>query len=339
MKFVSDNRDNGPVMLRAVEIPILMYHFVRPSKKRLSERHNILELDSFLSQLTFLKNKFFFIDSREVLVSDNGSFKRRRPVWLTFDDGYKDCINYVLPALLTLEARGTFYIPTEAIFERKLLDVNKIHILLSSSKTPKQIMNVCSEVFKELKLAEVVGQSFDDLFMKYGKANLWNDAETEFLKKLLQRILPVQIRNQLLDQVFSTIVTRTESSWVDEFYLSPDDVRTLVDCGMEVGSHGHSHLWLEDLSESQQLIDVEKSFRLLESNSASSESRTLCYPFGSYDETTLKILSDLDVKTAVINDGNRIAKVATSGVRQLELDRIDVMFFDEFIRGAFAGLR
>lgn len=322
-----------------MEIPILMYHFVRPRKKRLSERHNILDLDSFLSQLTLLNNQFFFIDSREVLLGNNGSFQKRGPIWLTFDDGYKDCINYVLPALLTIKARGTFYIPTEAIFERKLLDVNKVHILLSSSKTPNQIMNVCSEVFKELKLDEVVGQSFDDLFIKYGKANLWNDAETEFLKKLLQRVLPVGVRNLLLDQVFSAVVTRSESSWVDEFYLSPEDVRTLVDCGMEVGSHGHSHMWLEDLSESHQRDDIEKSFKLLESNTAVSESRTMCYPFGSYDESTLKILSDLDVDTAVINDGNKIAQVATSGVRQLELDRIDVMFFDEFIRGAFAGLR
>lgn len=318
-----------------MEIPILMYHFVRPSKARLSERHNILELDSFLSQLTLLKNKFFFIDSREVLLGRCESFQKQSPIWLTFDDGYKDCVNYVLPALLTLEARGTFYIPTEAIFERKLLDVNKIHILLSSSKAPKQIINVCSEVFKALKLDEVVSQSFADLFLKYGKANLWNDAETEFLKKLFQRILPVDVRNQLLDRVFSTIVTRTESSWVDEFYLSPDDVRTLVDCGMEVGSHGHSHMWLEDLSESQQRVDIEKSFRLLESNIAASDSRTMCYPFGSYNETTLKILSDLDVYTAVINNENKIAEVAASSARQLELDRIDVMFFDDFIRGKF----
>lgn len=322
-------------MYEVVKIPILMYHYVRPRRTRLSERHNVLELDLFLAQLELLKSQFFFIDSGDLRSSDYEDFRKQGPIWLTFDDGYKDCIDHVLPALLSFGARGSFYIPTEAIFDRKLLDVNKIHILLSCSKTSEQIVGVCSEVFNTLKFEQIIGQSFADLFTKYGNANLWNDAETEFLKKLLQKILPVDLRNELLDQVFSTLISRPESSWVDEFYLSPDDVRTLVDCGMEVGSHGHSHMWLEDLSESEQRVDIEKSFELLESCVGALRIRTMCYPFGSYDKTTLKILSDLDVYTALINKGNKIADVITSRARQLELDRIDVMFFNEFIRGDF----
>lgn len=321
-----------------MEVPILMYHYVRPNSTRLSDRHNVLDLDSFRAQLELLKEKFCFIDSQYFQFNDSENTQDRNPIWLTFDDGYKDCISYVLPGLLSFEARGTFYIPTEAIFERKLLDVNKIHILLSSPKTPEQIVNVCSEVFNSLKFDEILSQSFADLFKKYGKANLWNDAETEFVKKLLQKLLPFELRKELLNQVFSTIVARPESNWVDEFYLSPDDVKTLVDCGMEVGSHGHSHVWLEDLNASQQRVDIEKSFGLLESGIASSKRRTMCYPFGSYDETTLKILSDLGVYTAVINNGNKTAEVTSSSERFLELDRIDIMFFDEFIRGEFVGV-
>lgn len=313
-----------------------MYHYVRPKSARLSDRHNVLDLDLFLEQLESLKNSFLFINSQDIRPGGIPNFQGQNPIWLTFDDGYKDCINYVLPALMSHEARATFYIPTEAIFERKLLDVNKIHILLSSGKTSKQLVDVCSEVFNALKIDQVIGQSFTDLFMKFGNANLWNDAETEFVKKLFQRILPFDLRNQLLSQVFSILITRSESSWVDEFYLSPDDVRTLVNCEMEIGSHGHSHVWLEDLSESQQRADIETSFELLESGFARSANRTLCYPFGSYDATTLRILSELDVYTAVVNDGNKTANVELSGGPQLELDRIDVMFFDQFIRGEFA---
>ena len=312
-----------------------MYHYVRPSKNRLSKKHNVLELELFNAQLSIIKNDFCFIDSQTLACGEFETCGNKRPIWLTFDDGYKDCIDHVLPALLSFEARGTFYIPTEAIFERQLLDVNKIHILLSCSKTSEQIVGVCSEVFNALEFEQIIGQSFADLFTKYGNANPWNDAETEFLKKLLQKILPADLRNKLLDQVFSTLVSRPESSWVDEFYLSPDDVRTLVDCGMDVGSHGHSHMWLENLCESEQRIDIERSFELLESCVAMPRNRTMCYPFGSYDELTLKILSDLDVRTAVVNKESKIAEVNMSGARQLELDRIDVMFFNEFICGEF----
>lgn len=319
-----------------MELPILMYHYVRPNSKRMSERHHVLDLHLFGLQLDLLAKQYDFVLSNDLLALDKDGAVLENKIWLTFDDGYRDCIEYVLPSLLQVGAKATFYIPTEAIFERKLLDVNKIHILLSSAKTPKQIVGICSEVFNALEISRVVNESFDDLFWKFGIANLWNDAESRFLKKLFQKILPADLRKRLLAEVFKQVVSRSESSWVDEFYLSPDDVRRLHECGMEVGSHGHSHVWLEDLSESQQRVDIEESFRLLELNIGTLGNRTVCYPFGSHNDTTLKILSDLDVYTAVVNDESRVAKIADSVERHLELDRIDVMFFDQFIRGEFA---
>ncbi len=286
-------------------------------------------------QLEVMQKKFSFITSEKVLDLNGAGVTEKNTIWLTFDDGYKDCIDYVLPGLLSVDARATFYVPTEAIFERKLLDVNKIHILLSSPKTPSQIVNISSEVFNELDCGSHVNESFHDLFLKFGVANLWNDAETEFLKKLLQKVLPANLRKELLAKVFVQVVSRSESSWVDEFYLSPDDVRRLHECGMEVGSHGHSHVWLEDLSADDQRADIEESFRLLELELGTLRNKTMCYPFGSHNEITSEILRDLDVYTAVVNSGNKIAKISDSVERHLELDRIDVMFFDQFIRGEF----
>jgi peptidoglycan/xylan/chitin deacetylase (PgdA/CDA1 family) len=322
-----------------MELPILMYHYVRPDAKRLSARHNVLQLDLFLKQLEVIRKKFSFITSERILGLNRAEVTEKNPIWLTFDDGYKDCIDHVLPGLMSVDARATFYVPTEAIFERKLLDVNKIHILLSCHKTPAQMVKISSEVFNELQFSRVVNESFDDLYRRFGIANLWNDAETEFLKKLFQKILPADLRKQLLAEVFAQVVSRSESSWVDEFYLSPDDVGLLFECGMEVGSHGHSHVWLGDLSADKQRADIEDSFRLLELELGTLRNRTMCYPFGSYDDTTLKILTDLDVNTAVVNDGNKIARIDNSVDRHLELDRIDIMFFDQFIRDEFAATR
>lgn len=320
-------------------LPILMYHYVRPRNARLSPRHNVLDFDLFLAQLEVIHNRFHLITSEDVHQCKFGDSRNKNPVWLTFDDGYKDCINYVLPSLLNFGVSATFYIPTEAIFERKLLDVNKIHILLSSSKTPKQLVKICATVFEELEIRNVINESFDELYLQFGIANSWNDAETEFLKKLFQKILPTDLRKQLLAEVFTQVVSRSESSWVDEFYMSPDDVGHLYECGMELGSHGHSHVWLEDLSANQQSADIKESFKLLELEVGSLRKRTFCYPFGSYDDTTLKILTDLDVNTAVVNDGNKIARIDNSVDRHLELDRIDIMFFDQFIRDEFAATR
>lgn len=317
-----------------MNLPILMYHYVRPITKRLSPRHKVLDLELFSSQLEILQSRYLFRTSKE-LVQLTGEDISSNLIWLTFDDGYKDCIEYVLPVLLKHNAVATFYLPTEAIFERKLLDVNKIHILLSGPKTPRQIVEASSEIFNDLQIAEIIGISFGDLYEKYANPNLWNDGDTEFLKKLFQKALPSAQRRALLSATFEQLVDRPESSWVDEFYLTPDDVRRLFNSGMEIGSHSHTHEWLEDLTIDQQRSDLSESFRYLDLAIGSNKNRTMCYPFGSYNSDTLAVLSELSVKTAVVNDGSKFANFNNPSPSHLKLDRIDIMFFDQLIDGEF----
>lgn len=317
-----------------MNIPILMYHYVRPIAKRLSPRHKVLDLDLFSSQLEILQSRYLFRTSKELVPLPCEDITSNL-IWLTFDDGYKDCIEHVLPVLLKHNAVATFYLPTEAIFERKLLDVNKIHILLSGSKTPRQIVDASSEIFNDLQIAEVIGVSFGDLYEKYANPNLWNDGDTEFLKKLFQKALPSAQRRALLSVTFEQLVDRPESSWVDEFYLTPDDVRCLFNSGMEIGSHSHTHEWLEDLTIDQQRSDLSESFRYLDLAIGSNKNRTMCYPFGSYNSDTLAVLSELSVKTAVVNDGSKFANFINLSPSHLKLDRIDIMFFDQLIDGKF----
>ena len=318
-----------------VKLPILMYHYVRPNSKRMSERHNVLDVDLFDQQLDLMAKKYDFILGNDLLALDKDNAALDNKIWLTFDDGYRDCIDYVLPSLLARKATGTFYIPTEAIFERKLLDVNKIHILLSGQATPKEIVKIAREVFLEMGLEEVVKISFDALFAKHGVANLWNDSETEFIKKLFQKLIPTEIRKKYLANVFNQLVKRSESSWVDELYLSPEDVQTLVECGMEVGSHGHSHEWLEEMTLDGQQDELTKSFTYLDNAVKNGKSRSMCCPFGSYNDDTLDILRSLDVQTAVLNRQQKYADFEVGASDLLELDRIDIMFFDKFMNGEF----
>ena len=301
----------------------------------MSERHNVLDLDLFDQQLDLMVEKFDFVLGNDLLALDKDGAALENKIWLTFDDGYRDCIDYVLPSLLARKATGTFYIPTEAIFERKLLDVSKIHILLSADVTPKEIVKIAGQFFSEMGLDTILEVSFHELFTKYGVANLWNDSETEFIKKLFQKLIPTDIRKKYLAKVFDQLVDRSESSWVDEFYLSPDDVQTLVDNGMEVGSHGHSHEWLAEMTVEDQRDELTKSFGHLDNKRDNVRAKAVCYPFGSYNDETLSILRSLDVRTAVLNRGQRFANIAANAPDHLELDRIDIMFFDKFMNGEF----
>lgn len=318
-----------------MKLPILMYHYVRPNSERMSERHNVLDLELFDQQLDVMAQKYEFILGNDLLTVGDDISALENKIWLTFDDGYRDCIDYVLPSLLKRKATGTFYIPTQAIFERKLLDVNKIHILLSGRVTPKEIVKLADQYFSEAGLEEILNITFNDLFAKFGVANLWNDRETEFIKKLFQKIIPTDIRKKYLASVFDQLTERSESSWVDELYLSPDDVQTLVENGMEIGSHGHSHEWLAEMTFERQLDELTKSFAHLDNAINDGKSRSMCCPFSSYNDNTLSILRSLKIRIGVLNRIETYAEVEVGAAEYLELDRIDIMFFDKFINGEF----
>jgi peptidoglycan/xylan/chitin deacetylase (PgdA/CDA1 family) len=317
-----------------MRLPILMYHYVRPNQEKLSAKHKVLELSKFTAQIEELRKKYSFITGKHLRSTQDDNSKSK--IWLTFDDGYRDCIDHVLPTLLKFGAVGTFYVPTEAVYERKLLDVNKIHILLSSGISEIDLLETTKQIFGDLRIDETIGQSFDELYKVNGIANAWNNEETEFLKKIFQKLLPIELRKALLDRVFCQIVDRKESSWVDEFYLTPDDVRRLTESGMEIGSHGHSHEWLSEMTANQQRSDLIKSLSILKSELSGHVVESVCYPFGSYDSHTLEILKENEIKTAVVNKIQKFAEVTEDGTNMLELDRIDIMFFDRFIRGDFS---
>ena len=312
-----------------------MYHYVRPNSERLSERHNVLDLELFDQQLEVMTKKYEFVLGNELLSLEKDGSTLQNKIWLTFDDGYRDCIDYVLPSLLKNNATGTFYIPTQAIFERKLLDVNKIHILLSSQITPKEIVKIAGQYFSDMGLEAILEISFAELFAKNGLANLWNDSETEFIKKLFQKLIPTELRKKYLANVFEQLVERSESSWVDELYLSPDDVQRLVESGMEIGSHGHSHEWLGEMTKESQREELMRSFALLDAAVSDGQARSMCCPFGSYNNDTLTILRSLDVRIGVLNRIETYSEIDLDATEHLELDRIDIMFFDKFINGEF----
>ena len=323
------------VDLAVVRLPILMYHYVRPNSKRMSERHHILSLDLFDQQLDLMAKKYDFILGSDLLALDKDNAALENKIWLTFDDGYRDCIDYVMQKKKKKGATATVFIPTEAIFERKLLDVTKIHLLLSSSKSVGEIISASRQYYLDANFESDVGESFDQLYTRYGFPNVYNDSDNHFVKNLFQKLSPIWVRKQFLDHIYRLFVQRSESSWADELYMSPDDVSYLSENGIEFGTHGHSHEWLANLPDEDQANELTKSFQFLDTVTDSRTNRLIAYPFGSYSETTLEIARSLGVKIGVVHRGARFAELNSDATEHLELDRIDIMFFDKFMNGEF----
>ena len=94
---------------------ILNYHRVLPSNKIDNSLVNIsVSTDNFINQLNYLTKNFNIISLDELLLhlkSKSNEFK----IAITFDDGYKDNLNYAYPILEKFDAPATIYIITKFI--------------------------------------------------------------------------------------------------------------------------------------------------------------------------------------------------------------------------------
>ena len=117
--------------------------------------------------------------------------------------------------------------------------------------------------------------------------------------------------------------------------MSPDDVSYLSENGIESGTHGLSHESLANLPVKDQVNELTKSFQFLDTVTDLRTNRLIAYPFGSDSEKTLEIARSLGVKIGVVHRGAKLAELSNDASEHLELDRIDIMFFDKFMNGEF----
>jgi len=72
-------------------------------------------------------------------------------------------------------------------------------------------------------------------------------------------------------------------------YMNWEEVNQLHDAGMEIGVHGHYHLFLDRISQEELEKEIVLSRQIIEDN-INSEVSVIAYPFGSYNEDAINKL-------------------------------------------------
>ena len=91
-------------------LTVVMYHYVREIKESLYPGIKGLEFEKFKTQLDHLQSKYQIIQAEDVISSClNGSPIPENSCLLTFDDGYKDHIKFVLPELSQEKFKALFF--------------------------------------------------------------------------------------------------------------------------------------------------------------------------------------------------------------------------------------
>ena len=301
------------------QVTVVMYHYVRPIAGSKHSKIKGLEFSDFQGQLDFIQDKYNVITSNELISAKKGNtVLPKNPILLTFDDGYSDHYKYVTPELYKRGLSGLFFPPSSSVEERKLLDVNKIHLILAIAPDLSKVVR---------KIDDFILNSDNNSFrtLSYYKSkfllpNRYDTKEINYIKKMLQQGLPFEFRKLLLDEIFFSSVSKDQLSFADELYVTLPQISEMIDQGMEIGSHGHEHSWLDTLSENDQLSDINRSLDMLERLGLSREEFFFCYPYGGYNAVSIKVLEALKC-AAAFNVSPQI--VDLTNCKMLELPRID----------------
>ncbi|MCD8016104.1 MAG: polysaccharide deacetylase family protein [Lachnospiraceae bacterium] len=270
---------------------IIMYHYVRDLENSRYPAIKGLDYSLFKEQLKFLKKNFNVIKIEDLIACyDIGEDLPNNAVLLTFDDGYIDHFTYVFPLLDQFSMQGTFYIPGKTFKENVLLDVNKIHFILASRGG---ISNILQDLLREIDMhrpmSEVKIPDNETLFKTYAIANRFDNKETVFVKRILQTVLPENMRNVIASKLFEKYVGMPEEQFAKELYMNEDQIKCMASNGMQIGLHGWDHYWLGKLDEAEMKDDIDRSLQSME-GIIDPKCWVFNYPYGNYNDAVLAYL-------------------------------------------------
>jgi peptidoglycan/xylan/chitin deacetylase (PgdA/CDA1 family) len=141
---------------------------------------------------------------------------------------------------------------------------------------------------------------------------------TANVKILLQYALPEGVRRELVDDLFTGHVHRSDNQVADELYMTLDDLSTLRDAGMGLAGHGWTHAPLAQLTAEARQDEITRTRELLESLGCRGP-WAFVYPSGSWNDETLAALSNAHAAVAFTTE----VQVATLAMHPLALPRLD----------------
>jgi peptidoglycan/xylan/chitin deacetylase (PgdA/CDA1 family) len=266
------------------------YHFVRSGsggrfRLRAHERP-----ERFGEQLARLAGDFRFCRVRDLV--DPGRDLPASSIVLTFDDGAKDVAEEAVPLLARHGATATVFVCAQPYLEGRLLEVQKIEFLmqeLSLERFREAFYVELERQFPDGVEREPLGFAGGYRFYRYDVA-----AIREFKLDLNYR-LPYANVIPVLDALFSAVFgAGSEADAVRETYLSLDDLKRLLDGGIELGVHTRRHRVLPRLDFDAQKREIETAVEFLRETTGQTQF-AVAYPFGFHDERTRKAMQELGV--------------------------------------------
>lgn len=262
----------------------IMYHYVRPNDAVFKNLKK-LNFENFKKQLDYFEGSYGIFNNSDLF--DLFKFRKiKKGIILTFDDGLSCHYNWVYNELVKREKTGVFYIPVGPFLNGKILDVHRIHILLSVCK-----IELLYNFLLSIDLKDKIDTNKFEEFEKFTYTLQKNDDKTLSIKRILNYYLKYQYRESIIDFLFQKFIDFKIS--VSEYYMSIKQLKEMSNNGMIIGSHTVNHKVLSKLNYEEQDYEISNSIDFIENEIGYNSIKTFCFPYGgnhSFNKDSLEIL-------------------------------------------------
>jgi peptidoglycan/xylan/chitin deacetylase (PgdA/CDA1 family) len=203
----------------------------------------------FERQVQFLQQHFTLIDTRDLDAWRQGGTLPRNCAMITFDDGYRDGHDVVLPILQRLQAKAVFFVSTSYIEERRVFWWELVNHALSAATRTRVLLRYPQPL--DLSLAD---------------RSQRKEAVATVLR-LLKAEDGVDMDRFIADLYAAAGVPfgrERERQMADDMLMTWDHVRALAAAGLDVQSHSYAHRVLHTLTTSQARQDLLRARQDLE---------------------------------------------------------------------------
>jgi|TARA_B100000315_G_scaffold258763_1_gene312023 peptidoglycan/xylan/chitin deacetylase (PgdA/CDA1 family) len=312
------------------KVTIVMYHFVRDEPLIGKKSIHALSIRQFVDQLNYMEKYYYFVTMEQCIeaIYLNESLPPNS-LLLTFDDGYSDHYYNVFPILVEKNIQGCFFSVGKILNDFEILDVNKIQLILASTSIEK-IIGDLDQLIDQYK--SIYGlKSWHEYESSLYYNHQYDSPKVTFVKALLQKGLKGESQHFFINELFRKYVTCDEEAVFQKLYMDKEQLQLMIANDMFVGTHSYSHFWLDELNQTQQEAEIEKSVAFLKQLDIPESKWVMSYPYGAYNSSLINILKTNHFKLALTDQahGGLIASLKRRNAFKLErLDANDFLDID-----------
>ncbi len=259
------------------KVKIFLFHRVSPVRDNMWDP---IDPALFRKLIRYIYKNYSVFTVEELFLNYQNINKNiKKPLaCITFDDGYKDFIDYALPILDELKLKSSMYIVSQCISSNLPPWTYIVDYLFVNSK--KLNLNVLSN-FIDFDKEQLVFSNFSERIC-FGKK----------LKPLMKK-MPDSKRKLIYNQIVALF---DDVEIPSNLMMNKDEIIEIFNEGVIIGSHSVSHPLLAQIEDENNIFYELKNSSDYINDITGSFPQTISYPVGSFDERVIEISKKVGYK-------------------------------------------